>query len=1043
MNAVIDAAMARSRTTLSTLALILIAGMIAYLEIPRESEPDISLPTVYVTTALKGISPEDGERMLLRPLESEFRGLDGLDELRSTAYQGGAHVILEFDPGLDIEDILEDVHESVDRARPELPEDADDPSVHEINIGELPVIVVTLSGSVPERTLYRMARRLRDEIESLKSIIEAKVSGDRDQVVEVVIDPLSLASYNLTTASMLQVGRSNVLVSAGVLDTGNGRFPVKVPGLYESLQDLRDQPIQVSGSTVVTLDDVAEFRSTFRDPVSVARLAGEPAVGLSVVKRAGENIIDAVSAVRLIVEKARERAPEGVNIVLSQDRSDNVHRMLSDLQNNVLTAVMLVMVLVVGVLGWRSGLLVGISIPGSFLLSILALHLLGFTLNMVVMFSLILAVGILVDATIVVVEFADRKMAEGRSRLQAYGDGAKRMAWPITASTATTLAVFLPLLFWPGIVGQIMKYLPLTLIAVLSASLLMALVFIPTLGAQVGRQGTADPRTVRALAAAETGSLDDIAGPAGLYMAILRRALRRPGRILLLAVCTLVVIQALYARVGHGVVFFPDVEPEQAQVDVHARGSLSLAEKVRLVGEVERAILDLDEFRSVYSTVGQGDSRRAGWQDRIGRIKIEFKDWRERRPAHLILDDIAARTGHLAGIRIFTSINRPGPVDGKLIKLRLRGHDLDDLGRAVGVVRERFTATPGLSGIEDQWDVPGIEWRLEIDRARANEYGVNVRMLGTYVKLVSRGVKLSDFRTPDADDEIDIILRFPERYRTIRQLEQLRIRSDAGLVPISNFVRWQPVPVVGSIERVDGQRSVLVQADVVRGVLSDSKVRELRRWLESEAPLPEGVEATFGGEDEQQAEARAFLVKAFGFAVFLMAIILVTQFNNFYSAFLVLTAVIMSTIGVMIGLLATAQPFGIVMTGVGVIALAGIVVNNNIVLIDTFDRMMLRTGDAYEAVLRTGAQRLRPVLLTTVTTMFGLLPMVLQLNINLVSREVVVGAPSSQWWVSLSTAIFFGLGFASVLTLVVTPCALLFRANLADRLRARRAAPAP
>ena len=1037
MNAVINAAMARSRTTLSTLLLILVAGAVAYLDIPKEAEPDISLPLVYVSVHLDGVSPEDAEGMLLGPLESELKGLNGLDEMRATAYQGGANIVLEFDAGLDIDVIMQDVQDSVDRAKTELPEDADDPSVTEINLSEFPVLVITLSGDLPERALYQVARRLRSEIERLEGIIEARITGERREMVEIVVDPLTLDSHGLTTREMATLSRSNILVAAGILDTGNGRFPIKVPGLIETLNQVLEQPVRARGSAVIAVQDVAEVRSTFQDRHNIARLLGEPAVGLEVIKRTGENIIDTVSRLRHVVDLARPLLPDGVTVTLSQDRSADIRRMLADLQNNVLTAVILVMVLVVGTLGWRSGLMVGVAIPGSFLLTMLVLSLLGVTLNIVVLFSLILAVGMLVDATIVVVEFADRKMAEGHTRLQAYGEAARRMAWPITTSTATTLAVFMPLLFWPGTVGEFMKFLPITLIVVLSASLLMALVFVPTLGSRFGRPGTADPRVMRALAAAETGRLDEIGGPGAAYIALLRLALRHPGKVILLAVMALVGVQALYARVGHGIEFFPDVEPDVAQVLVHARGSLSLEEKIRLVGEVEREIFKLDEFTSVYASIGRTGRRETVAKDLIGKVQLEFKDWQERRPAREILRDITDRTAHLAGVRVTTIIQRTGPARGKPIQVRLRGVDLEDIQRGVRLVREKMESIPGLTAVEDQLDVPGIEWRLHIDRVLAKQYEIDVSLLGAYIRMVTRGLKVTDYRPADSDEEIDIVIRYPDEYRSISQFDKIRIQSARGLVPVANFIRWEPAPLVGTISRVDGSRAIKVEADVREGVLVDAKVQEIRRWLNEEADLPPGVTVSFTGQDRQQARSTAFLIRAFGLAVFLMAIILVTQFNSFYSAFLILSAVIMSTIGVMIGLLVTAQPFGVVMSGVGVIALAGIVVNNNIVLIDTFDRMKLQTEDIRDAILRTGAQRLRPVLLTTVTTMLGLLPMVLQLNIDFVTRAVTVGGPSTQWWVSLSSAIFFGLGFASILTLVVTPCALMLRENVMARIRRR------
>ena len=1031
MTAIINAALARSRTTLSALLLILVAGSISFLEIPKEAEPDINIPIIYTVLKHDGISPEDAERLLLRPMEKELRSIEGLKEMRSSSYEGGANVTLEFEAGFDADQAMSDVREKVDLAKPELPEDSDEPTVHEVNPSLFPVIVVTLSGELPERKLLELARRARDEIEAIPTVLEAKLSGNRKELVEIVIDPLRLESYSLEAAAVVQaVARSNLLVAAGTLDTGNGRFPIKVPGLYESVDDIINQPIKVNGDATVKVSDVAIVQRTFKDRISHARVNGGAAIALEVSKRTGSNIIETIEKVRAVVALVSKDWPQEVGISFSQDRSTRVRTMLDDLQNNVLSAVLLVMIIVVGALGFRSALLVGIAIPGSFLLGILVLSMLGLTMNMVVLFSLILAVGMLVDGAIVVTEFADRKMAEGLKRQDAYAQAAQRMSWPIIASTATTLAAFLPLVFWPGVVGEFMKFLPITLLATLSASLLMALIFVPTLGARFGKPGDGDFKT---LAAAESGDLSTIGGGTGLYLRMLRGALRYPGYVLLTAVATLIGVQAYYATHGNGVEFFPETEPEQALLQIHARGNLSTAEKAALVFDVEREVLALNDFRSVYTFAGGGgggDKNGGGnsAEDVIGTIRLEFKDWDKRRKAQIVLDEIVEMSRKFAGILVEPVKEQAGPPTGKPVQIQLTARNPKDLPKAAAIVRERFEQMTDLINIEDDREIPGIEWRLSVDRAQAAKFGADVALIGNYVQLVTRGLKITDFRPDDSDEEIDVVVRYPENFRKLDQFLRIRIPTMGGMVPIENFVSWEPKPKVGTIRRVDAERVMTIKSEVLPGVLPDHKVQELREWLATK-PLPSGVEARFKGEDEEQNKAKAFLAKAFGVALFIMAIILVTQFNSFYSAFLILSAVIMSTIGVMMGLLITGNPFGIVMTGVGVIALAGIVVNNNIVLIDTFDRIKLTTDDVMDAILRTGAQRLRPVLLTTVTTILGLMPMVMQVNIDFVTRAVSVGAPSTQWWVSLATAIVYGLGFATVLTLVVTPCALMFREN--------------
>jgi len=1032
VNALIDAVLERTRPVLLLLALVLVAGSIAYATIPKESDPDIAIPIIYVSIHHEGISAEDAERLLVRPMEKELRSIEGIKELRATAIEGSASIILEFEAGFDSAEALNDVREKVDIAKTELPEDSDEPSVNEGNIALFPVLVVTLYGPVPERLLVTQARDLRDKIEALPGILEVDIAGDREDLVEVVVDPVRAEHFNQSQETLIGfIARNNELVAAGALDTGLGRFSVKVPGLFESVEDILNLPIKVKGDTVVTFRDVATARRTFKDPTGFARVDGQPAVALEVSKRIGTNIIETLAEVRALVAEEQANWPPGIEVGFSQDKSVDIRNMLYDLQNNVITAVLMVMVVIIAILGVRTAALVGMAIPGSFLAGILVLSLAGLTVNTVVLFSLIMAVGMLVDGAIVVVELADRKMAEGMHRRDAYATASKRMAWPIIAATATTLAAFMPLLFWPGIVGEFMKYLPITLIATLSASLFMALIFVPALGSLFGRRAADSAHHAQVLVAAEHGDLATIDGATGRYLALLRFALRHPGKVLLLSLALLAGVYTLYGEYGRGIEFFPEVEPENAVLHVRARGDLSVVERDRLVREVETRILDMQEFATIYTRSGTQFRAEVG-EDVIGLIQLEFIDWRLRRPAREILAEVRRRSADLAGILIEVRKEEAGPPVGKPIQLQLSSRFPELLPRAVEQVLIGLDSIGDFVDVTDSRPIPGIEWQMKVDRAQASRFSADVAAVGSVVKLVTNGIRLGEYRPDDTEDEVEIRVRYPFDERSIDQLDRLRIPTDQGAVPISNFVTRSAKQRVGTIRRSDGRRVLTVEADVPEGVLANDKVQTIRGWLET-ADIDPRIDVTFKGEEEEQRQAEAFLVKAFGVALFVMAFILVTQFNSFYQALLILSAVVFSTVGVLLGLLITNQPFGIVMCGIGVIALAGIVVNNNIVLIDTFNTQIRRGMPVTEAILRTGALRLRPVLLTTVTTVLGLLPMVLGVNVDLIGREISVGGPSTQWWTQLATAIAGGLTFATVLTLVLTPCLLLLGQTRAAR----------
>ncbi len=1056
MNAIIEAALGHARTVLSLLILLLIAGSFAYVTVPKEADPDINIPILYVSLSHEGISPEDAERLLIKPMEQQLRSIEGVKEMRSVAFEGGGNVTLEFDAGFDPDIAIQDVRDKVDLAKAELPEDADEPTVNEVNISLFPVLVVTLSGDLPQRSLLALARDLQDKIESISEVLTADISGDREELLELVIDPLVLEGYGLDARDIIDaVGRSNRVVAAGALDVGQGRFAIKLPGLFETPQDILDMPVKVREDAVVQFRDIGFIRKTFKDAQSVARINGQPAVALEISKRTGRNIIETIEKVHALVESEQAFWPPGVAVAFSQDKSTNIRSMLRDLQNNVLSAVLLVMVVVVAALGLRSAGLVGVAIPGSFLTGILVLASAGLTVNIVVLFSLILAVGMLVDGAIVVTEYAERKLTEGNDPRAAYGLAAKRMAWPIIAATATTLAAFLPLLFWPGVVGEFMKFLPITLLATLAASLFMALIFVPTLGSVIGRTRQAagardnlQAAQARALAQGAEGSLETLTGLTRVYVTVLRGALRHPLLVVLAAVGLLIGAQYAYGAFGKGVEFFPDVEPENVALQVHGRGNLSIDERDALMRQVEDRILDLQrekgEFHTIYSTTvaTSGTRNDEEPEDMIGVVRLEFTDWFTRRKADDIIAELRERIEPLAGIILEPRKEESGPPVGKPVQVEIASNYPALIEPAALLIAEGMRGIGGFIDLEDGRPVPGIEWEIRVDRAQAAKFDADVTLIGSYVRMITNGMKLGDYRPDESDDEIDIVVRLPKTYRSIDQLDRIRVQTRLGMVPISNFVTRTAQQKTSLVRRIDGKRVMTVRADVAQGLLVDTKVRELQQWMKSQSFDPR-LAITYKGEDEEQRAAQAFLMKAFAVALFLMAVILVTQFNSFYSAFLILSAVIMSTTGVMIGLIATGQPFGIVMSGIGVIALAGIVVNNNIVLIDTYDRLAKTAPTIRDAVLQTGAQRLRPVLLTSITTILGLMPMVLGINIDFVDRTVQIGAPSTQWWRQLSIAIAFGLAFATPLTLLVTPAALMLRANLkaaGERRREKRAA---
>jgi multidrug efflux pump len=1207
MSSIVDWAAGRARMVMAFILLSLVVGGYAYSTLPKEGEPDIEIPALFVSVQFPGISAVDSETLLVKPMETELSDLDGLKTMSGTAAENYAGVALEFEFGWDKTRIMADVRDAMSTAEGKFPEGYEKYSIREINFSEFPIIIVNLTGPVPERTMARVARELQDELEGMDAVLEAGLAGDRDEMLEVLIDPLRLEAYDVTAGELINtVQNNNQLIAAGEVQSDQGTFSVKIPSSFDDPRDVYDLPVKTNGDRVVTLGDLATINLTFEDREGTARFNGEKTLALQVVKRKGFNLIDTSARVKEVVAEQSANWPEGlkaaVEIGTSNDQSRIVDSMVQQLLGSVFTAVALVMIVVLAALGIRAALLVGFAIPTSFLLCFAFLALMGISISNIVMFGLILAVGMLVDGAIVVVEYADARQQQGEGPMQAYVTAAKRMFWPIISSTATTLCAFLPMLFWPGVPGEFMGMLPVTLIFVLSASLVVALVYLPVLGGVTGRleRWMADNMTaianlrlylhlllipvafvmvalpmalmqpLFAVISAQFGAMDglDILGsviPAfavvflciaalaalvalglsgamlGLisFFALFTRMGRggkwvtsklfrktpdvihagyrrsRFGRVIEVIagnpVMPLVVIGVVFVFVGttmiffgnnnKGVEFFVESEPEQAIVYVLARGNLSLTEKDAVMKQAEDIVLAHPGVSTAFAFAGKGglDSNTGGAQtpkDSIGQIQLETIPWEDRAlqpelDGDIVIAELTEQLSQIPGIKIEILAQARGPASGKPVHLRLKSNSFEDLVVATEQARNEFNKTPGLTLIEDTRPLPGIDWQIDVDVAKAGQYGADVLTVGAMVQLVTRGLLLDTMRVDTSDEEIEIRVRLPEADRVLSTLDTLKVRTADGLIPLSNFITRKPVPKLAEINRVDQKRHLDIKADVFPGLMklvktdvingeetdttlatmrpaaadaditaidgagfkitnrtvaaagvdlqdglnkaslrmvpinANERIAEITKWLDTN-PLPAGVSTEWTGDQEDQAESQAFLSSAFTAALGLMFIILLAQFNSIYNSVLVLVAVVLSTTGVLIGMLIMDQTFSIIMTGTGIVALAGIVVNNNIILIDTYQEFS-QYMPRIEAIIRTAQARIRPVLLTTITTMAGLAPMMFGLSLDFANGGYTIDSPTALWWKQLATAVVFGLGVATVLTLMVTPSLLAVR----------------
>lgn len=1010
-----NAAIQRRGTVYVLMFIAAVVGVYSYLTLPRESNPDITVPYVLVVTNYEGVASEDVESLITLPIERKLKGLKELEEIRSVSAEGSSMITIEFHPDVDIDDALQWVRDKVDQAKGDLPNDLEeDPSILEINLSEFPILMVAISGDVGETVLKGVSEELEERIEEIPGVLDVVLTGARERQVRVEFDPDRLAAYRLSFAEILAaIQRENVNIPGGSIDLGEGKYLLRIPGEFTD-------PNQIDNLVMVTRDgrpiyykDVATVDFTFEDRLSHARLGGQQSISLAVKKRTGENIIAVADQVFALLEGARELVPEGISLEVTLNQSKDIRRMVGELENNILTGLILVVAVLFLFLGLRNSLFVALAIPFSMLLSFVVIQALGMTLNMVVLFSLILALGMLVDNAIVIVENVYRHMQEGNGRVKAARIAASEVGWPVISSTLTTLCAFFPMIFWPGIMGEFMKFLPITLIITLSASLFVALVINPVLCAGFMR-----------LRFSELHPQEDRTLIVRLYRRTLEVALDHSLLVALAAFALLIGISALYGRFGHGLEFMPDTEPNRAYVEIKAPEGSRLDSTDLLVRQVEKLALAERDIRFVTAEAGVAPSgevgAESGAQSHMGKVSMEFVERGERHErSDAVLERLRRALAGFAGAELKVEKEQHGPPTGPPVNIEISGENIETLQALVAQARKLIAEVPGLVDLKDDFARAKPEIQVLVDREKASLLNLSTSEISNMVKAAISGSKLGTYRY--GQDEYDIVVRLPEERRErLVDIENLLIPTPGGdPVPLSTVATIRLAAGFGSIRHLDQNRVVTISANTL-GRNSNEVLKEVQQRLVG-LKLPGGYQLAFSGEQEEQQKAIDFLGKAFLAALFLIALVLVTQFNSLSQTLIVMTSVILSLTGVQIGLLVTNTPFGVIMTGIGVISLAGVVVNNAIVLIDYINQLRAQGMPLREALIRAGTVRFRPVMLTAVTTILGLLPMAVGISFDFRSLSWEIGGESAEWWGPMAVAVIFGLTFATLLTLVVVP----------------------
>lgn len=1018
------------RVVMTVMTLLLVAGYLAYSTLPKESFPAIDIPYFYVSASQTGVAPRDAEKLLAKPIEDRLTDLDGLNNVTSTSTPGHASVFLEFDVSADKDQALSDIRAALDGVSSELPDAANEPTVNEISFSDTPVLSVAVYGDVPERTLVTRAKELQDALENIGDAQDVTISGDRAEVLNIIIDLDRLDAYNLTANALFDaLARNNLVVAGGTLDTGQGSFNVEVPGLISTASDVYNLPLKTDSGITVTFGDVATITRTLKDATEYAFVNGSPAITIGVTKKIGTNIIEVSDQVRAITAEVTSSWPVGVEHSFLLDQSENTKGLYRSLEASVLTAVALVMIMCVATLGLRPAIMIGTSIPISFMIAFLFVQIFGMTVNMMVMFGLVIAVGVLVDDPIVVVEYAERKLAEGVPRKEAFIMAARKMFVPVVAATGTTLGAFVPLLFWPGIIGKFMSQLPITVIVVMLASLASALVFMPIIGSFLprGKSTEKEIADARLVMYPEEFDKSKVKGITGGYVRVMSTLLHHPILTLVVGFGLVGAIFAAYIQNPTGVEAFPSSEPEYGTVAVVATGNYSPIEIRDFLLEVESKVLQVQGIQDSILNSGAGASGGNALggglpPNTIGTLSLQLQPWQDRFPAEEIFQEIRERVASIPGLEVQITAQEDGPPSGKAINLRIESSVFAELDPAVDQLRNFIEfELGGAIDVEDGRPAPGIDWKITVDRVKAAEFGLGIRELTPYIQLVTSGVELGTYRPDDANDELDIVVRLPESERTFDALDTIRISTSQGLVPISNFISRTAETKVAAIQRLNGKYYMNVAAGLEPDLEASEKIEEVQAWAAEQA-WPENVEIIYGGAEEQINDTNTFIAQAFGGAMFLIFLVLLMEYNSFWQVLVTLSTVIMSTAGVLLGMLLTGMSFSAIMTGLGIVALTGIVVKNGIVLIDTYNDYNREQGvEPIKAMLLTTSQRVRPVLLTATVTALGVIPMALNLEFDFIRREVVLGGIAGSWFIHLSAALVSGLFLSTALTLIMVP----------------------
>ena len=1009
----------RKKTISTILLMIILLGGISYTTFPQEEMPEVDLKRVAIIIQYEGLSSDEIERLITEPLERELLSLQDIDEIVSISKDNIASFMVAFNLNSEIESLAKLVRNKIEDSRDKLPDDMEILEVKEYNSSMFSRIHIGLSGNVSYEILQQTANLYKEILEQIDNVTEVEIVGKQEEIIKITLNPSLLETYQINVSDIFQALKSyNNIIPVGMLSDKNADFSVKIPGLYKNYRDIEQLPIKAQNNFTLVLGDIAKIKRTYDKKKNFVIVNGQPALNLNVSRKSGTNLIETYEAVKKVLSDNEGKFHPEISAVIVDDESIEVKQRIDASENTVITAIILVMIIVIAALGLRTGTLVGLSIPTTYLFSILILDYMGMSYNLMTIFGLILAVGLLVDGPIVISEYARSEQERGVRRRDSYLNASYSMFWPIIASALTTIAAFFPLIFWPDLLGQWLRVIPITVIVVLSTSLVVTLILVPAIGSMIEKKTSPISEEV----------FKKKNYFFNLYETALTKAIESPIKVLLLTCLTFVTVIFIYSKYNHGVVFFPNDKATTARIEVMARGNLSSSETFNYISEVVEII---DKNPYIESYVANTVARNRIWlfddspTDIIGRIWIDLVDPDQRPDSDLLLQSIQNNLDQIIGYKARISGNTysSSVVGSKDVEIEVSSDDKRLLNQAAKILSEKLDSLSGTKDVEIKHPITGVEWIYEIDRKQTGKYDVPLQTIGSIINLATNGTKIGTIRPEDSSEELDIKLFLPDDARSLDTIENLFISTKKGPISISQFINKKPSKKIFSIGRKDSLRVLIIDANVKEGFTADDQIKSIKKWL-SVTNFPVEVNIKFIGEAEDSEESLAFIVSAFSLALLLMFIILISLFNNFYHTFIILFSITLSTTGIFVGLLVLQMSFSGVMTGLGIVACTGIVVNNNIILIDSYRKIKKYENNKTKAIIESAKSRIRPIMLTTVTTVCGLLPSAIQISVDIFDRSISYKSEETYFTQPLAWAIVWGLSFATIATLFVTPSLL-------------------